>query len=62
MANEKSESGRGRGGRRIIGFSLPPDLAREVKAEAAKRDLSLRQLFEELWEQYRKKHRLESQA
>lgn len=31
-------------------------------AEAAKRDLSLRELFEELWEQYRKKHRLESQA
>jgi len=40
--------------RRIIGFSLAPALAIEVKAEAAKRGLSLRKLFEEMWEIYKK--------
>lgn len=41
--------------RQILGFSLKPDLAREVKAEAAKRGLSLKALFEELWELYEKR-------
>lgn len=40
--------------RQIIGFSLSPELAREVKAEAASRGISLRTLFEELWEKYKK--------
>lgn len=40
--------------RQILGFSLPPELAREVKAEAAQRGLSLRRLFQELWQDYRK--------
>lgn len=35
--------------RHIVGFSLPPDLAAEVKVEAAKRSLSLRKLFSEMW-------------
>ena len=38
--------------RRIIGLSLSPQLAGEVKAEAARRGISLRKLFEELWSTY----------
>lgn len=38
--------------RRIIGLSLSPELAGEVKAEAARRGISLRKLFEELWQVY----------
>ena len=41
--------------RQIIGFSLPPDLAVEVKMEAARRKISLRKLFVELWALYSKK-------
>ena len=40
--------------RKIVGFSLSPALARDVKAEAARRGLSLRKLFEEMWELYKK--------
>ena len=39
--------------RQIVGFSLPPDLAAEVKVEAAKRNLSLRKLFGEMWSLYK---------
>jgi hypothetical protein len=39
--------------RQIVGFSLAPALVREVKLEAARRGLSLRKLFEELWELYK---------
>jgi hypothetical protein len=39
----------------IIGFRLGQSLAREVKAEAAQRGLKLARLFEELWEDYRKR-------
>ena len=38
--------------RQIIGLSLPPALARGVKQEAARRGLSLRGLFLEMWELY----------
>jgi hypothetical protein len=38
--------------RQIVGFSLTPELARAVKTEAARRGLSLRKLFEEMWAQY----------
>lgn len=31
---------------------MKPALAREVKAEAARRGLTLRKLFEELWQLY----------
>jgi len=41
--------------RQIVGFSLPPDLASEVKIEAAKRNLSLRKLFGEMWTLYKMK-------
>jgi hypothetical protein len=40
--------------RRIVGFSLSPELAGDVKAEAGRRGVSLRKLFEELWELYKK--------
>ena len=39
--------------RKIIGFSMAPTLAVEVKEEAAKRSMSLRKLFEEMWEIYK---------
>ena len=41
--------------RRIIGLSLPPDLAHEVKQEAARRELSLKDLFLEIWQLYKTK-------
>ena len=40
--------------RRIIGFSLNPQLALEVKTEAARRGVSLKKLFEEIWVLYLK--------
>jgi len=41
--------------RQIVGFSLPPELAVEVKTEAARRNISLRDLFAELWALYKTK-------
>lgn len=38
--------------RQIVGFSLPPATAAAVKAEAERRKISLRKLFEEMWEAY----------
>jgi len=38
--------------RRIIGFSLSPEMATNVKKEATLRGISLRKLFEELWSNY----------
>lgn len=43
--------------RQIIGFSLSPELAAEVKAEADQRGVSLRKLFEELWQLYQRRPR-----
>ena len=40
--------------RQIVGFSLDPDLASEVKAEAGRRNIPLKKLFEELWALYKK--------
>lgn len=39
--------------RQIVGFSLSPDMAKAVKEEAAKRGVSLRVLFEEIWKLYK---------
>ncbi len=41
--------------RQIVGFSLDPAMASAVKAEAAKRNISLRKLFEEMWEAHGKR-------
>ena len=38
--------------RRIVGISLAPAMAGAVKAEAGRRGISLRKLFEELWQLY----------
>jgi hypothetical protein len=40
--------------RQIIGFSLDPAMARDVKAHAAKKGISLKRLFEEMWQAYKK--------
>lgn len=41
--------------RQIVGISLTPELASEVKVEAAHRGLTLRTLFIELWGLYKAK-------
>lgn len=38
--------------RKIIGFSMSPAMAAKVKSEAARRGMSLRKLFEEMWSLY----------
>lgn len=43
--------------RQIIGFSMAPALAVRVKKEAARRGISLRKLFEEMWEIYKAKYK-----
>jgi hypothetical protein len=43
--------------RQILGFSLAPEMAGKVKVEAAQRNLSLRKLFEEMWELYQKQRK-----
>lgn len=45
------------GKREIVGFSLPPALAEEVRAEAKRRDKRLKDIFTEAWDLYRAKHR-----
>lgn len=41
--------------RKIIGLSLPPEMAQEVKQEAAARGMTMRKLFEEMWSLYSEK-------
>jgi len=41
--------------RQIVGISLPPKTASEFKAEAGRRGVSLRKLFEEMWAAYGEK-------
>lgn len=43
--------------RQIVGFSLPPEMAAAVKDEAARRKVSLRKLFEEMWDGYSAKRK-----
>lgn len=43
--------------RQIVGFSLSPETAAAVKDEAARRKVSLRKLFEEMWEGYSAKRK-----
>jgi hypothetical protein len=40
--------------RQIVGFSLPPERAAAVKVEAARRGISLKKLFEDMWAAYEK--------
>ena len=55
MTNKSQQSRNGHKNRQIVGFSLSPELAREVKLEAAKKNVSLKQLFEEMWALYQRK-------
>lgn len=55
MPAKSGATRRARKPRQIVGFSLPPDLAAEVKVEAARRNMSLGKLFAELWALYKKK-------
>jgi hypothetical protein len=58
--SDTATSGKNRD-RQIVGFSLAPAMARDVKQEAARRGLSLRKLFEELWQLYKAQPRKTSQ-
>lgn len=40
--------------RKIIGVSLSPELAAKVKEEAAREGVSIRRLFERMWDSYHK--------
>lgn len=40
--------------RRIVGFSLSPELASKIKAEAGRRQIRLKSLLEEMWALYEK--------
>ena len=40
--------------RKIIGVSMTPDLAVKVKEEAAREGISVRKLFERMWDTYQK--------
>jgi len=44
-----------RASRQIVGLSLSPEVAAELKMEAARRGLSIRDLFLEMWTEYKKK-------
>jgi len=52
---ETPKKPRDRRSRQIVGISLSPEMAREVKAYAGQQGLSLRGLFEEMWQSYKKK-------
>jgi hypothetical protein len=54
MATEKSEPRRTKT-RQIVGFSLSPELAAEVKAEAKNRKIALQTLLLEMWALYKAK-------
>lgn len=43
--------------RQIIGISMSPDMAADVKKEASRRGITIRNLFEEMWAEYGKTKR-----
>ena len=51
-ANEPQSTAESRS-RQILGVSLTPAMVREVKQEAARRGMTVRKLFEEMWSIYR---------
>jgi hypothetical protein len=55
MATKKQSPLNKQRGRQIVGFSLSPETAKEVKIEAARRKTTLRKLFTEIWELYKAK-------
>lgn len=50
----KTNRQRDKTARQIIGISLHPNTAAEVKMEAARRAIPLKKLFEEMWALYKK--------
>lgn len=48
-AKKRAKRDKVQGDTQIVGFRLPQALAREVKAEAENRGITLRALFTELW-------------
>ena len=44
--------------RQIIGISMTPERATDVKTEAARRGMSIRSLFEEMWQTYKKQQKV----
>ena len=55
MARKVAAKAPQRKSRSIIGISLSPALASKVKAEAGRRQIRLKQLFEEMWVLYEKR-------
>lgn len=47
--------------RQIVGFSLSPEQASAVKVEAARRGISLKKLFDEMWTIYIKNNKQNDQ-
>lgn len=45
----------GTGRHHVLGIRMPEDLHRQVKVEAARRGVTLAQLFEEMWNLYLKR-------
>lgn len=43
--------------RQVLGISLEPSIAAEVKNEAINRGISLKKLFLEMWDLYKKKNK-----
>ncbi len=56
MPAKKNQTGR-QANSRIIGVRLPTQLAIEVKAEAARRNIALNKLFLEMWDLYQQQAR-----
>ena len=53
--SDKSRREKDRGRRQIVGFSLTPEFAAEVKMEASRRNISLQELLREMWALYKNK-------
>jgi hypothetical protein len=46
--------------RKIIGVSMTPALALKVKEEAAREGISIRKLFERMWDAYQKTKKMQN--
>lgn len=55
MVKRSPRSRDGQRDRQILGISLPPEVAQEVKTEAARRNITMRALFIEMWEGFKSK-------
>lgn len=53
----KYRKDKGDGETQIIGIRMTPQLAQEVKLEATRRGMTLKSLFAEIWENYKRASR-----